>query len=252
MNNNAHHPPEELESLNNESETGAIDQKPDLFPVTWWSMVHGAGRANPEALELLCAKYRKPLLALANYHSRGHRDAEDFVQTFMLKIFSPEILATMDPQEGKFRSFLFKCLTRHIRDEKNKIHDERYVDPPDETSAGQHESVFVEPAARKIFDREVALQVIASTMEALRNQHLERGQLKRFDALKPLLAGKDADLPQEEVAASLGISRAAVAKGVFDMRKEFRVLFRREVARIVRNIDEVDAEMAYLLEAMCD
>lgn len=223
------------------------------FPETGWTQLKRGGRADPAALEVLCREYRGPLLAYARYHSNNHRDAEDIVQSFMVRTFNPELLATMDPQEGRFRSFLKLCLKRYIRDQLAKIKDHKKVSlGSDDLEGGERPLQLVSPEASpdQVFDREFALEVVRRTMVCLQTEYGRRGQGERFALLRPLIVGKQTDLPQDAVAERLGISRGGVGKAVFDMRREFKELFRKEVSGLVASLEDLDSEILELMNAL--
>src|SRR5258707_12231060 len=81
------------------------------FTSTHWSIVLMAGQEDSatgrEALEKLCRTYWHPLYGFVRRNGYGVADAQDLTQEFFTRLLSKSSLATVSPQKGKFRSFLW-------------------------------------------------------------------------------------------------------------------------------------------------
>ena len=87
------------------------------FATTHWNTViearDGSSPEADEALARLCQNYWAPLYAFLRRSGYSSHDAEDHVQSFFVRFFEKEWLQDVDPQKGRFRSFLLAVL-RHF------------------------------------------------------------------------------------------------------------------------------------------
>jgi RNA polymerase sigma-70 factor (ECF subfamily) len=81
---------------------------------------HGApdGQA---ALELLCRSYWFPLYAYLRRQGYNPHDAQDLTQEFLARLIANHDLQGVEPQRGKFRSFLLGTLKHFLSDERKKV-----------------------------------------------------------------------------------------------------------------------------------
>src|SRR5215813_6528377 len=84
------------------------------FHTTHWTVVLGArdgdSAAAQEALASLCSTYWYPLYAFIRRSGFTSHDAEDLTQGFFCAFLRKDSLPKVDPQAGKFRSYLLVCL----------------------------------------------------------------------------------------------------------------------------------------------
>src|SRR5262245_33224105 len=91
----------------------SLEQNPRDFRTTRWSIVLKAGGAGEEAgkaLEKLCRTYHYPLYLFVR--RRGHQPAEaqDLTQEFFARLLSGTSLQMVQPENGRFRTFLLAAL----------------------------------------------------------------------------------------------------------------------------------------------
>ena len=87
------------------------------FPTTRWSQVVEAGeRADPEALAELCAAYWYPLYAFVRRKGHPPEVAADLVQGTFVNLLGRHGLAELEPERGRFRSFLMAVCVHHLAD----------------------------------------------------------------------------------------------------------------------------------------
>src|SRR3989442_1673193 len=88
------------------------------FSATHWSAIFSAAQpGNPaaqQALDELCRKYWYPVYAFLRHHGRSPHDAEDLAQGFFADLLRRDWLAGVQPEKGKFRTFLLACLTNYV------------------------------------------------------------------------------------------------------------------------------------------
>src|SRR5438034_8573627 len=94
------------------------------FPQTLWSMVleaaQGPSTRSHEALATLCRAYWFPLYAFLRRQGKSPHDAEDLTQSFLLHLVEKETLTRVNPEKGKFRSFLLASLQYFLANERDK------------------------------------------------------------------------------------------------------------------------------------
>ncbi len=80
------------------------------FTTTHWSVVLTARGSDPvaaeTALSTLCQTYWRPLYVFARRLGHGAEDAEDLTQGFFARLLEKEYLKSIQPEKGKFRTFL--------------------------------------------------------------------------------------------------------------------------------------------------
>ena len=64
------------------------------------------------ALTRLCETYQGPIKAFFRGAGCPRDDVDDLAQDFLVHLLHPDVLKTVDPDKGRFRSFLLVCL-RH-------------------------------------------------------------------------------------------------------------------------------------------
>jgi RNA polymerase sigma-70 factor (ECF subfamily) len=76
------------------------------------------------------------------------------------------------------------------------------------------------------------------------------GRAELFSRLQPYLAGKSGMAGYESLARALAMSAGAVGVAIHRMRRRFGELLRQEIAQTVTTPEEVEAEIAYLLQVV--
>src|SRR5436190_12556361 len=91
------------------------------FATTHWSVVlTAAAGVSPdahEALEKLCQAYWYPLYAYARRSGHEPPEAEDLTQEFFFRLLRRKDLAAVNPELGRFRSFLLASFKHFMADE---------------------------------------------------------------------------------------------------------------------------------------
>ena len=232
------------------------------FDTTQWSLVAAAGADDAsrtrarEALEQLCRDYWFPLYAFVR--SRGHSvaDAQDLTQAFFANLLESGGFASADRDRGRFRSYLLGAMKHFLANEwhrartKKRGGEIRFLEWDAEQSP---EDRFAAAAAtgnpEQRFDREWALETVASALDALRREMEAAGKRAQFDALRGSLTGAE-ETSRKEIAGRLGMSEGAVKVAVHRLRRRYRHLLRAVVAETVGTEAGLDDEMRYLLEVL--
>jgi RNA polymerase sigma factor (sigma-70 family) len=228
-----------------------------LFTTTHWSVVlcaQGQSQAAQEALNLLCASYWYPLYAFIRRQGVNPHDSQDLTQEFFSRLLATGGLHTVNPNRGRFRSWLLAALKHFLANQWDKARaikrggavdfisfdaaEERYAIEPVETNS-----------ADQIYERRWALTLLERVLEELRIEMDRGGRSALFEALKFCLTGQRGPA-YSALAMELGLSEGAVKVAVHRMRDRYRDLIRAEVGRTVESPAEVDAEMQALFEAL--
>ena len=94
------------------------------FATTRWSIVRAANDSDPAisktALHELCELYWYPLYSFVRRQGEDANTAADFTQAFFADLLEREDLKRVDPQLGRFRSFLLAALKNFIRNQWKK------------------------------------------------------------------------------------------------------------------------------------
>jgi RNA polymerase sigma-70 factor (ECF subfamily) len=168
------------------------------------------------------------------------------------------MIKNADPERGRFRTFLLTALTRFATKERAKAKAKKrgggvrfvFLDQPPPSRPTE----LVDPgmSPEQAYQRRWALDVLAQAMLRLRAMYEKRGHLELFEALQPALSNPGAVLDYTAIAAELEIAETTLRVAAYRLRQRFGVEIRRVIARTVATEDEVEAEIAELLEALRD
>ncbi|MGK0186873.1 MAG: DNA-directed RNA polymerase specialized sigma24 family protein [Verrucomicrobiales bacterium] len=239
----------------------ANDDKPRLFSTTHWTLVIEAG--NPDsaevsnALEQLCSTYWFPLYAYAR--KAGHRDeeAKDLTQGFFEKLLEKNYLGIAARRRGRFRWFLLTAFKGFLANEWDRSQAQKRGGGKtliswDQVSA--EERYHLEPSHNQtpdlVYAKRWALTLLDAARKKLRTDYENQGKAEKFAGLEPHLLGggeRYADL-----ATTLGTTEGALKQEIRRMRERFRTLLRTEVGNTVVTKDEIDSEIAYLMEILAN
>ena len=229
------------------------------FPTTRWSLVVAAGHPDRKdsrsALVSLCEHYWYPLYAYLRRYGHPADQAQDLTQEFFVRVLEGRYLDRADPQKGRFRSFLLTSLKFFVADEEDRQHARKRGGGalvPLEFSSGE-ERYQREPAddetPERIFERRWALSVLDRVVERLRNEFVLYGRPEHFERLKVFLLGKS-DARYAALAREMNTSEGALKVAIHRLRKQYRDLFRQEIADTVADPAEVESELRYLAEVL--
>jgi RNA polymerase sigma-70 factor (ECF subfamily) len=100
------------------------------FAQTHWSLIHAAQRGDAEqaraALGRIYEIYSYPLYVYLRRQGCPPEEAQDLLQAFFLRMIEKDFLRAVDPQRGRFRTFLLTAL-KHFRPTKSRAHKRRSV-----------------------------------------------------------------------------------------------------------------------------
>lgn len=237
-------------------------QRNGIFNTTHWSLVLNAGCAgrsltSEQALETLCRDYWPPIFSWVRRSGRTREEAEDLTQEFFASLLRYDSFARVDPQRGRFRSFLLASLKHFLsnqwhRDRAQKRGGGRPVYSLDLVPGIEWEALEALTATtpEEAFDRSWAQTVLARVVERLRHEYESASQGKRFAVLKVYLLAGEAPVPYLRSAQLLGLSESAVKSAIFKLRKRYGEMLRSEISQTLSDPSEVDDEIRHLLQAL--
>jgi len=228
---------------------------------TQWSQVlaarDGSDTEARAALESLCQTYWQPLYAFIRHQGASPDEARDLTQGFFAEFLEKDFLAGVDPDKGRFRSFLLASLRHFLSHERDRsralkrgggtltlsldtdVAEERYLHEP--ATGGTPEEVF---------ERRWALTVLGRALATLRQESTGEDQQQRFEVLKPYLTGEEPRRPYREVGEELGITELAVRRAVHRLRRRYGQVLRDEISETVAGEDAIEDEVRHLLTAI--
>ena len=153
-------------------------------------------------------------------------------------------------------SFLLSSFKFYLCDEVGRSRAQRRgggVTPlPFEISSGE-EMYACEPShdetPERIYERRWARTLLDCVVNKLRDEFIVHGRLEHFNKLKGCLQGS-VDVPYAELARQLEMTESALKVGIHRLRKRYRDLLRAEIAEIVADPADIDAELRYLIAVL--
>ena len=229
----------------------------DRVATTQWSQVLAARDGSESqaraALESLCQTYWQPLYAYIRHQGASPDEASDLTQGFFAELVEKDFLAEVDPEKGRFRSFLLASLRHFLAHERdrNRALKRGGGTPTLSLDVEAGEAGYVnEPADEltpvDVFERRWAITVLERASDRLQQESTELSQ-NQFAELKQYLTSGDRQVPYQETASALGISESAVKSAVHRLRKRLGQCLREEIAETVSDRSQVDEEVRHLL-----
>ena len=232
-----------------------------LFSTTRWSLVLAAkDKDSPEsgnALEALCRQYWYPLYAFVRNLGHSPHDAQDLTQEFFARLLEREFLQRVEPDKGRFRTFLRTALRRFLANEWDKVRAQKrgghiIMLAFDTTMA--EDRLQLEPVDERspdrAYDRRWALALLEEASSRLEREYVLAGKLEEFEALRPHLIADRGAIPYDELGLTLGCTPATARVTMHRLRQRFREVFRATVADTVASREEFESEYRHILEAL--
>lgn len=227
------------------------------FPTTHWTLIQivqgGDRKMAAEALEDICGRYWYPIYAYLRRTGRSAHDAEDLTQMLFQRLVIDDAIQEVRKERGRLRSYLIGMLRRvQIRQARHDHAEKRggslTVISLDEAAADERYSLekadMLDP--ERLYDRAWAMQMLESVRQALRASFVKNNRLSDYEILEPYLGWEDAPAPFGDLGELLGSNANAARVLVHRLRKKFRELLEKEIAKTVVNPEDMAAEMDWL------
>jgi RNA polymerase sigma-70 factor (ECF subfamily) len=230
------------------------------FATTHWSVVVAAKGSTPQArqaLAELCSAYWYPVYAYIRRQGSSVQDAQDLTQEYFARLLEKDFLRAVDPNRGKFRSFVLASCKHFLCNERDRATTLRRGGGRKHVSfdlQNAEERYLLEPAhsvtAEKLFERRWALTLLDHVLAQLRQEFEASGKESLFDQLKIFLMGAPDKVPHAQLADELNMTAGALKVAVHRLRRRYRELLRQEIARTVAEPAEVEDEIRALFTAL--
>lgn len=230
------------------------------FTTTHWSVILEAARpdspGSTDAFARLYRDYWYPLYTYVRRRGRRPQEAEDLAQDFFVSLFTKERLCGVQPNGGRFRSFLLKALQNFLANDWDRVSARKRGGGCSILSLDEigSESRFLEDSSTDApevsFDRDWAFTVIEHAMQNLEREMAAAGKADLLQHLGPHLQGERNGRPYAEIANHLHISEGAVKVAVHRLRRRYGELLRAEVARTVGSDADAAGELRHLIQAV--
>ena len=225
---------------------------------TQWSQVlaarDGSDTEAREALETLCQTYWQPLYAYIRHQGHGPEESRDLTQGFFAEFLEKDLLAEVDPDKGRFRSYLLATLRHFLSHERDR---ERALKRGGGTTtlsldveAGEARYSMQPTEAMTpvdVFEHRWAMTVLDRAMDRLGTESKETSNGQQFQILRQYLTSANPQVLYGEAAKDLGMSEGAIRTAVHRLRKRYGQALRAEIAETVANPADTDEEVRHLL-----
>jgi RNA polymerase sigma factor (sigma-70 family) len=232
--------------------------QPKSFPTTLWTVVLHAGQDDTgqvrAALAQLCEAYWYPLYSFVRRRGYSAHDAEDLTQAFFARVLEKRGLERIDPERGRFRTFLLASLKNFLANDWDKANAQKRgggqtivsLDRESAESRFQLELCH-EITPERNFERQWALSLLDQVLDELGKEYQADGKGNLFEELKAVLVGQPNSYA--EIAARLEQNEGAVKVAAHRLRQRYRDLMRSRIAATVGE-GEVDDELRHLFAAL--
>ena len=232
---------------------------PRRFAPTRWSLVRRLGQGAQDrasASEELCRIYWYPLYACLRKRGYSEEVAQDYVQSFMLKVLDKGVLDRIKEGRGRLRGYLVKLLDRHVASEHVRAgarkrgggmtmisfeaaQAEQWLNDSLRTDALSPDDVLRRALAFKLFDE---------ALVSLRRRYEACGRSALLEELLPALEGPLREETYGDVATRVGMTPGAVKTEANRMRGYYSkaLMASASVALQLPPGPELDAELRQL------
>ncbi len=228
------------------------------FKTTRWSIVLAAQASSEDisrdALKTLCEQYWFPLYTFVRRRGYREHEAQDLTQDFFERFLLNGQFKQVDPERGRFRTFLLACMKHFLANEWDRTRAQRRGGDLVKLSLDfeRAEGLYTElpsdyESADVAFDREWAQTMLATSLRELETEYAAAGKADLFHALKPVLLEGAAEGSYQDIGERLGLTEGTVKVAVHRLRKRYGALLRTQIEQTIENADLVDDELRYLL-----
>ncbi len=230
------------------------------FPTTRWTLIASAGSPagsqRDEALLELCRAYWQPVYWFIRRCGHPADSAQDLAQDFFLWLLEKPFLERAEPDRARFRSYLLGGLKHFLSDEADRRRALKRGGPGlvpmtiEDAEERHWRNLRDTETPETVFDRQYALTIVNRATKELRTEMARQGKEEVFIKLQGCLTGAADQVPYAELAAQLGTTEGAVRVTIHRLRRRCRDLIRAEIANLVLDPADVDAELQFMIQAL--
>ena len=228
---------------------------------TQWSQVlaarDGSDTEARAALEFLIQTYWHPLYAFIRHRGYSPEESSDLTQAFFTELLEKNTLSSVDPQKGRFRSFLLASLRNFLSHERArqaaiKRGGATFTNSLDLETGEERYAMHLADSQtpEDVFERRWAMTVLDRAIERLQEESSASPIDDHFEQLRRYLTGKEPQLPYREMAKALGMTEGSVKVAVHRLRKRYGKCLRAEIADTVDDPADIDDELYHLLTSL--
>jgi RNA polymerase sigma factor (sigma-70 family) len=183
--------------------------------------------------------------------------ALDLTQDYFATLLEKRFLDDVEPERGRFRSFLLASLkhhVEHVRDRECALKRGGGRPAISLDTAEAEQRYRMEPVEattpEDVYERCWAATVVRQARERLRGEMEAAGKGTTYRQLEELVTfGREAR-SQREIGTELGISEAAVGMALQRLRRRLGRILRDQVAGTVDDPEAIDGELRHLLSVL--
>lgn len=180
-------------------------------------------------------------------------------QEFFARLLEKNYLRVVEPQKGRFRTFLRFALKRFLAKEWERIGAAKRGSGqrPIAFDAALAEERFSTECAgtlspEQLYDRQWALSMLNDAVARLTLEYEVAGKASLFAALRPYLTAERGSIPYARIATALDISESTARVTLHRLRKRFREVFRETVADTACSAAEAENEIREILAVLSE
>ncbi len=242
-----------------------LDNHGSSFPNTHWTLlVHRTDLSATESnekrdrrFESLCTSYWYPIYAYLRKRGYSSNDAQDHTQGFFAHLLAQERMANLDPDQGRFRSYLLGALNHYLSDQRKYRNalkrggGQTPLSIDEETAEGRFQNQLSDDLTpEKLFDREWATNILDESKALLAQDFAAQGKAPVFAEICDFLTSSPSKGDYSQISENLRISEDNVRAQVSRMRKRYKAILRQQILATVSSKEEIDQEIRYLFSAI--
>ena len=224
------------------------------FPETQWSLLAEAtlnGDADGRrALQLLCERYERPVLAFVLARVKNPDLAKDLAQGFWLFLLERRTWRKADVTRGRFRNFLIGVLRNYLNDDLRRQNAQRRGGGEVQSHLSDREVQDENDAhAAVVYDREWSRCILDRALVELEAWYRKQNREAFFGVVRRFLPGAQ-ELPNAETAAaSMGVTVEVLRVEIHRARRRLLSHLRQQIGQTVPAVD-IDDELRHLASAI--
>jgi len=209
------------------------------------------------ALAELCEAYWLPVYAFVRKQTRDVHDAQDATQAFFTALLSKPCLENVQPDRGRFRSFLLAAVKNFLSNQRDKaralkrgggvtIHSLDWQRGEERLRREPVDNMTPE----RLFEREWAVALLDRVLEQLHAEQTTQHKRASFVVLSQFLGMDRSRVNYAAAAKVLGTSEQSARVAAHRLRKRYRELLREEIGQTTATVEEIDDELRFLCAAL--
>lgn len=209
------------------------------------------------SLSTLYQQYGVCLYHFACRRGYNAHDAQDLLQSFVLRVLEKQDLAPSHTEGICFRTWLTSAFRHYISNHQAAAHAQKrggsciVVSLSALRAAGRYP---LEPSiaaeGERILERQWANTLQQKVMQGIRDEYGDADKLALFDALQHFLVVGRGEVPYAALRTQLGMSTGAVKVAICRLRSRYRNQLETELRGAVENSEDAESALYHLMEVL--